>query len=57
MKPKGGEQSCRKQKLWKSEITDKKSSLSGAAKHPDVQVTLCLHFVTTNVDFAYIESE
>ncbi len=35
----------------------KKSPLSGAGKHPDFQVTLCLDFVTTNVDFAYIESE
>jgi hypothetical protein len=26
-------------------------------KHPDFQVTLCLRFVTTNVNFAYIESE
>jgi hypothetical protein len=33
------------------------SPLSGAGKHPDFQVTLCHHFVTTNVDFAYIESE
>jgi hypothetical protein len=33
------------------------SPLLGAKKHPDFQVTLCLHFVTTNVDFAYIESE
>ena len=31
--------------------------LSGAGKHPDFQVTLWHHFVTTNVDFAYIESE
>ncbi len=35
----------------------KKSPLSGAEKHPDFQVTVCLHFVTTNVDFVYIESE
>jgi hypothetical protein len=34
-----------------------KSPLSGAGKHPDFQVTSCLHFDTTNVDFAYIESE
>jgi hypothetical protein len=34
-----------------------KSPLSKAKKHPDFQVTSCLHFVTTNVDFAYIESE
>jgi hypothetical protein len=34
-----------------------KSPLSKAEKHPDFQVTLCHHFVTTNVDFAYIESE
>ena len=26
-------------------------------KHPDFQVTLWLHFVSTDVDFAYIESE
>jgi len=31
--------------------------LSGAKKHSDFQVTRRLHFVTTNVDFAYIESE
>ena len=30
--------------------------LSGAKKHPDFQVTSCHHFVTTNVDFAYVES-
>ncbi len=30
---------------------------SGAEKHPDFQVTLCIHFVTTNPNFAYIESE
>ncbi len=35
----------------------KKSPLSGAIKHPDFQVTSCHHFDTTNVDFAYIESE
>jgi hypothetical protein len=34
-----------------------KPPLSGAKKHPDFQVTSCHHFVTTNVDFAYIESE
>ncbi len=34
-----------------------KSPLSEAGKHPDFQVTSCLHFVTTNVDFTYIESE
>ena len=33
------------------------SPLSGAGKHPDFQVTSCLHFDTTNVNFAYIESE
>jgi hypothetical protein len=35
----------------------KKSPLSGAEKHPDFQVTQCFQNVTTNVDFAYIESE
>ena len=35
----------------------KKSPLSGAQKHPDFQVTLCLQNVSTNVNFAYIESE
>ncbi len=30
---------------------------SGPGKHPDFQVTSCHHFDTTNVDFAYIESE
>ncbi len=34
-----------------------KSPVSRAEKHPDFQVTSCRHFVTTNVDFAYIESE
>ena len=34
-----------------------KSPLSGAEKCPDFQVTSCYHFVTTNVDFAYIKSE
>ena len=34
-----------------------KPPLSGAKKHPDFQVTLWLHFVTTNINFAYIESE
>ena len=33
------------------------SPLSGAKKHPDFQVTSCHHFVTTNPNFAYIESE
>jgi len=33
------------------------SPLSEAKKHPDFQVTSCHHFDTTNVDFAYIESE
>jgi len=37
------------------------SHLSGAGKHPDFQVTdfqvtLCLQNVTTNPNFAYIES-
>jgi len=34
-----------------------KSPLLGAEKYPDFQVTLCLRNDTTNVDFAYIESE
>jgi hypothetical protein len=34
-----------------------KSFLSGVGNHPDFQVTFCHHFVITNVDFAYIESE
>ncbi len=34
-----------------------KPPLSGAEKYRDFQVTSCHHFVTTNVDFAYIESE
>ena len=34
-----------------------KSPLSEAEKHPDFQVTLCHQNVSTNVDFAYIESE
>jgi len=34
-----------------------KSPLSGAGKHPDFQVTYSYHFISTNVDFAYIESE
>ncbi len=39
-----------------SDITDVKSPLSKAKKHPDFQVTSCLHFVTTNPNFAYVES-
>jgi hypothetical protein len=35
----------------------RKLHLAGAGKHPDLQVTSCYHFYTTNVDFAYIESE
>jgi len=35
----------------------KKSPLSEAKKHHNFQVTLCIHFVTTKVDFAYIKSE
>jgi hypothetical protein len=35
----------------------KKSPLSETRKHPDFQVTQCLHFDTINVDFAYNESE
>ncbi len=31
--------------------------LSGAGKHHNFQVTSCLHFVTTDADFAYIKSE
>ncbi len=42
---------------YKTSAFFEKSHLSGAGKHPDFQVTSCLHFVTTNVDFAYIESE
>jgi len=34
-----------------------KSPLSGAEKHRNFQVTSCHPFVSTNVDFAYIESE
>jgi len=34
-----------------------KSPFSRVGKHPDFQVTSCCHFVTTDVDFAYIESE
>jgi len=34
-----------------------KSPLSGAEKHHNFQVTSYIHFDTTNVDFAYIESE
>jgi len=35
----------------------KNSPLSKAKKHPNFQVTCCLHFVTTNAVFAYIKSE
>jgi len=34
-----------------------KSPLSEAEKQPDFQVTSCHHFDSTNVDFAYVESE
>jgi hypothetical protein len=33
------------------------SPLSGAAKHPDFQVTSCHQNVSTNANFAYIEYE
>jgi hypothetical protein len=33
-----------------------KPPLPKAKKHPDFQVTSCHHFVTTNDDFAYVES-
>jgi hypothetical protein len=52
-RPTSGEQNCRKQKLQSSD----ELPLSKAGKHPDFQVTLCLQNVSTNVDFAYIESE
>jgi hypothetical protein len=55
-RPRSGEQNCRKQKLWNSDITDAKSPLQRTEKHPDFQVTVCLHFVTTTVNFAYIKS-
>jgi hypothetical protein len=42
---------------FKTSESFEKSPLSGAGKHPDFQVTSCHHFVTTNVDFAYIETE
>jgi hypothetical protein len=35
----------------------KKAPLSEAKKHPDFQVTQCFHFVTTNANFAYVQSE
>ncbi len=34
-----------------------KPPLSKAGKHPDFQVTSCHQNVSTNADFAYIESE
>ena len=34
-----------------------KTPISKAEKHRNFQVTLCIHFVTTNANFAYIESE
>jgi len=34
-----------------------KSPLSGSEKYPNFQVTSSYYFVTTNVDFVYIESE
>jgi hypothetical protein len=34
-----------------------KSPLPGAEKHSYFQVTSCHHFVTTNPNFTYIESE
>jgi len=46
-----------KRKLQKSDETHANPPLSEAIKLPDFPVTSCLHFVTTNVDFAYIESE
>lgn len=34
-----------------------KPPLSGAGKHPDFQVTLCIQNVSIDVNFAYVESE
>jgi hypothetical protein len=34
----------------------KKSPLSKSEKHTNLEVTACLHFDTTNTNFAYIES-
>jgi hypothetical protein len=36
---------------------DAKSPLSGAAKHPDFGVTLCLQNVSINIKFVYLRSE
>jgi len=36
---------------WKMTEFFEKSALSGAGKHPDFQVTSCLHFVSTDVIF------
>ncbi len=56
-KPMSGEQSCRNQKLWMSDITQAKLPLPGAEKYPDFQVTSCHQNDTKNANFAYIESE
>ena len=47
---------CYRRIPW-NPLTDVNLPLSGTEKHPNFQVTSCLRFVTTNVDFAYIESE
>jgi len=41
----------------KCQNSSKNHLFSGAEKHPDFQVTLCLQNVSTNVDFIYTESE
>ena len=45
------------QDKFKTQEFLERSPLSGAGKHTDFQVRLCLQNVSTNVDFAYVESE
>jgi len=53
----GRDNTVKKKFLTKVMLVTKKSPLSIAEKHPNFQVTSCHQNVSTNVDFAYIESE
>ncbi len=48
-------------KLWRAatehEIQAQSHLFQELEKHPDFQVTSCHHFITTNINFAYIKSE
>ncbi len=44
-------------RVVKSQNSSKTHLFQEPEKHPDFQVTSCYHFVSTNVNYAYIESE